>query len=88
MLFRQKSTSKTKFAVSANIAYGEVMLEPLGGGERDVYEDPEMMVSSEGGNDRQTDYSTDHENEPTRAAETNKATAPEYESVEEILVYQ
>ena len=53
------------------MAYGEVKLEPLGGGEGDVYEDPDKMVSSGGGNDRQTDYSTDHGYEPTRAAETN-----------------
>ena len=68
MLFRQKSSSKTKLAVSTNMAYGEVKLEPLGGGEGDVYENPEKMVSSGGGNDRQTGYSTDHEYEVTRVA--------------------
>ena len=52
---------KTEFAVSANMAYVEVKLEPraLGGGEGGVYEDPENMVSSGGGNDRQTERCRD-----------------------------
>ena len=68
--------------MSANVTYREVKLEPLGGGEGDVYEDPEKMVSSGGGNDRQTDYSTDHEYEVTRAAEIIKATAPNVEEID------
>ena len=67
--YRKKSSHEIEFAVSANVAYGEVKLEPLGGGEGGVYEDPEKMVNSGRGNDRQTDYSTDHEYEVTRAAE-------------------
>ena len=67
--------------MSINTAYGEVKLEPLGGGEGDVYENPEKIVSSGGGNDRQTDYSTDHDYEPTRAAETNTATQQQHKNM-------
>ena len=67
------SKSATEFAVSSNMAYGEVKLEPLGG-EGGVYEDPEEMVKSGRGNDRQTDYSADNEYEATTPAEVNSAT--------------
>ena len=41
---RKRSSGKSDFAVSANIAYGEVKLEPKarGGG---VYEDPDKLAS-------------------------------------------
>ena len=43
-LYRRKSGSaKREFTVSANTAYSEVKLEPLGAG---VYEDPDKIVKS------------------------------------------
>ena len=61
--------------MSANVAYGEVKLKPLGGEEEGVYEDPERMA----------EY---HEYEATRPAETTTAAGcvPEYASAEEVLV--
>ena len=71
-IHRRTISSKraTEFSVSANMAYGQVKLEPLGGGEGDVYEDPEEMVESGRGNDG---YSAEHEYEATRPAETTTA---------------
>ena len=70
LIYRKKSSNEIDFAVSSNMAYGEVKLEPLGGGEGGVYEDPEEMGKSGQGNDG---YSADNEYETTGPADSNKA---------------
>ena len=46
--FRTRSSGKSDFTVSANIAYGEVKLEPSR--EGGVYEDPDKLAHMGGGN--------------------------------------
>ena len=49
---RKKSSGKSDIAVSANMAYGEMKLEPRGGigGGDGVYEDPDKMANTGQGN--------------------------------------
>ena len=74
ILCRKKSPNKDDFAVSANMAYGEVSLKP--GEMEGEYENPDKILGKSG---QSTDTTT------TATDGTSNPAAPEYASTDEAV---